>query len=94
MAPQGLAAGQGTRVSKLRTAMPACWAAPRGPGVLRGRGQARIPGPKPRCWRAQGFKMCMDLGLVDRMPRMVCAQAQNANPLYLAYQKVRADPIP
>lgn len=32
--------------------------------------------------------MCMDLGLVDRMPRMVCAQAQNANPLYLAYQKV------
>lgn len=37
----------------------------------------------------QGFKMCKDLGLVDRMPRLVCAQAQNANPLYLAYKKVR-----
>ena len=33
--------------------------------------------------------MCMDLGLVDRMPRLVCAQAQNANPLYLAYKAVR-----
>ena len=39
----------------------------------------------------QGFKMCMDLGLVDRMPRLVCAQAQNANPLYLAYKAVRTD---
>ena len=27
-----------------------------------------------------------DLGLVDRLPRLVCAQAQNANPLYLAYK--------
>ena len=26
-----------------------------------------------------------DLGLVDRLPRLVCAQAQNANPLYRAY---------
>ena len=34
----------------------------------------------------KGFKMCMDLGLVDRLPRLVCAQAQNANPLYLAYK--------
>lgn len=34
----------------------------------------------------KGFKMCKDLGLVDRMPRMVCAQAQNANPLYTAFQ--------
>ena len=35
----------------------------------------------------KGFKMCLDLGLVDRMPRLACAQAANANPLYLAYQK-------
>jgi len=34
----------------------------------------------------KGFKMCQDLGLVDRLPRLVCAQAQNANPLYLAYK--------
>ncbi len=33
--------------------------------------------------------MCKDLGLVDRLPRLVCAQAQNANPLYQAYKKVR-----
>merc|ERR1712176_283137 len=33
-----------------------------------------------------GFKMCMDLGLTDRMPRMVVAQAKNANPLYRMYQ--------
>lgn len=43
------------------------------------------------CESLQGFKMCMDLGLVDRMPRLVCAQAQNANPLYLAYKAVRTD---
>eukprot|EP00891_Asterochloris_glomerata_P004197 jgi/Astpho2/4197/fgenesh1_pm.00064_%23_7_t len=35
----------------------------------------------------KGFKMCKDMGLVDRMPRLVCAQAQNANPLYQAYKK-------
>jgi hypothetical protein len=35
----------------------------------------------------KGFKMCKDLGLIDRLPRLVCAQAHNANPLYLAYQK-------
>ena len=35
----------------------------------------------------KGFKMCRDLGLVDRMPRMVVAQAQNANPLYRCFQK-------
>ena len=34
----------------------------------------------------KGFKMCMDLGLTDRMPRMVVAQAKNANPLYRMYQ--------
>ncbi len=34
----------------------------------------------------KGFKMCKDLGLVDSMPRMVVAQAHNANPLYRAYK--------
>ena len=36
----------------------------------------------------KGFKMCMDMGLINKMPRMVCAQAHNANPLYRAYKKV------
>ena len=31
-------------------------------------------------------KMCKDLGLVDKLPRMVVAQAHNANPLYRAYK--------
>lgn len=35
----------------------------------------------------KGFKMCQDLGLVDRIPRLVVAQAANANPLYQAYKK-------
>ncbi|KAI4369717.1 hypothetical protein MLD38_018130 [Melastoma candidum] len=30
--------------------------------------------------------MCKDLELVDRIPRLVCAQAANANPLYLYYK--------
>ncbi|XP_015973823.1 threonine synthase 1, chloroplastic [Arachis duranensis] len=34
----------------------------------------------------KGFKMCKDLGLVDRIPRLVCAQAANANPLYRYYK--------
>lgn len=34
----------------------------------------------------KGFKMCKDLGLVDRLPRMVCAQAANASPLYQAFK--------
>lgn len=34
----------------------------------------------------KGFKMCEELGLVDRIPRLVCAQAQNANPLYRYYK--------
>jgi threonine synthase len=32
-----------------------------------------------------GFKMMLDLGLIKRKPRIVLAQAQNANPLYLSY---------
>eukprot|EP00879_Flechtneria_rotunda_P002900 GHRR01003117.1.p1 GENE.GHRR01003117.1~~GHRR01003117.1.p1 ORF type:complete len:407 (+),score=144.23 GHRR01003117.1:558-1778(+) len=35
----------------------------------------------------KGFKMCKELGLVDRIPRLVCAQAANANPLFQAFQK-------
>lgn len=30
----------------------------------------------------KGSHMCEELGLVDRIPRLVCAQAANANPLY------------
>jgi len=35
---------------------------------------------------ARGFTMMRDLGLIDRMPRLVCAQAHGANPLYRAYR--------
>ncbi|XVE51897.1 hypothetical protein DITRI_Ditri02bG0077700 [Diplodiscus trichospermus] len=34
----------------------------------------------------KGFSLCKELGLVDRIPRLVCAQAANANPLYLYYK--------
>ena len=34
---------------------------------------------------AKGFRMMLELGLTDRLPRLVCAQAQEANPLYRAY---------
>jgi threonine synthase len=33
-----------------------------------------------------GFKMMLQLGLIKKKPRIVLAQAQNANPLYLAYK--------
>jgi threonine synthase len=36
---------------------------------------------------AKGLDMLLELGLVSRRPRIVCAQAQAANPLYLSYQK-------
>jgi len=36
---------------------------------------------------AKGLDMLVELGLVDRRPRIVCAQAQAANPLYLAYAR-------
>jgi len=32
-----------------------------------------------------GFKMMLDLGLIKKRPRIVVAQARNANPLYLSY---------
>lgn len=34
----------------------------------------------------KGFSMCKELGLVDKIPRLVCAQAANANPLYLYFK--------
>ncbi len=33
----------------------------------------------------KGLLMMRDLGLIDRLPRIVCAQAEHANPLYRAY---------
>ncbi|XP_074589133.1 threonine synthase, chloroplastic-like [Curcuma longa] len=39
----------------------------------------------------KGFEMCRELELVDRIPRLVCAQAANANPLYLHYKSGWAD---
>jgi threonine synthase len=30
----------------------------------------------------KGFKMCMDLGLTDRMPRLVCAQVYSSPSFY------------
>lgn len=32
-----------------------------------------------------GFEMMRDLGLIDRLPRICCAQSERANPLYLSY---------
>jgi len=34
-----------------------------------------------------GFGMMRELGLIDRMPRICCAQSANANPLYMSYLK-------
>lgn len=34
----------------------------------------------------RGFDMMLELGLIDKKPRIVVAQAAHANPLYLAYQ--------
>ncbi len=34
----------------------------------------------------KGFAMMKDLGVIDRLPRIVVAQAHNANPLYRAYK--------
>ncbi|MEW5945332.1 MAG: threonine synthase [bacterium] len=35
----------------------------------------------------KGFLEMKEMGLIDRLPRIVCAQAQKANPLYLSYLK-------
>ena len=34
----------------------------------------------------RGLLMMKELGLIDRLPRIACAQAANANPFYLSYQ--------
>ena len=36
---------------------------------------------------AKGFMMMRELGLISKLPRIACAQAQRANPLYLSYLK-------
>ena len=36
---------------------------------------------------AKGIDLCFELGLIQHKPRIVCAQAEAANPLYLAYQR-------
>jgi threonine synthase len=36
---------------------------------------------------AKGIDMLLDLGLIDRKPRIACAQAEAANPLYLSYER-------
>lgn len=35
----------------------------------------------------KGFLMMRELGLIKKLPRIVCAQSKNANPLYLSYKK-------
>ncbi len=34
----------------------------------------------------KGLLMMKELGLIDRLPRILCAQAEKANPFYLSYQ--------
>jgi threonine synthase len=36
---------------------------------------------------AKGLSLAKRLGVIDRLPRLAAAQAQRANPLYLAYQR-------
>ncbi len=33
----------------------------------------------------KGFLMMRDMGIINKLPRIVCAQAERANPLYLSY---------
>ena len=39
----------------------------------------------------KGFMMMRELGLIAKLPRIACAQAQRANPLYLSYLQGFAD---
>ena len=39
---------------------------------------------------AKGFLQMQRLGLIERLPRLVCCQAQQANPLYQAFQRAQA----
>lgn len=43
----------------------------------------------------RGFLMMQELGLIDHLPRIACAQAENTNPLYRSYQSgfARYEPI-
>jgi threonine synthase len=41
-----------------------------------------------------GFAMAKELGVIDRVPRLVIAQAANANPMYLAYTQKSKDVVP
>src|SRR5215813_4529979 len=34
-----------------------------------------------------GFLLMRELGLIDRLPRLVCAQTERANPLYRSYRE-------
>lgn len=36
---------------------------------------------------AKGFEDCLELGLTDRIPRIIVAQAEKANPFYQAFQR-------
>ena len=40
---------------------------------------------------AKGFAELLELGVIARLPRLVCCQAERANPLYQAYAKARAE---
>jgi threonine synthase len=43
-----------------------------------------------------GFLLMRELGLIDRVPRLVCAQTEKANPLYVSYRAGFSDlrPVP
>jgi threonine synthase len=43
---------------------------------------------------AKGFDEAVELGLADRRPRLVCCQAERANPLYRAFVRARAEGRP
>ncbi len=42
----------------------------------------------------KGLRLAQDLGLVDRMPRLVAAQAEKANPLFRSFIRDFADLVP
>jgi len=41
-----------------------------------------------------GFSMAKELGVIDRLPRLCIAQAENANPMYLAFKAGTRDAVP
>ncbi|MBN9159509.1 MAG: threonine synthase, partial [Myxococcales bacterium] len=40
-----------------------------------------------------GFSMAKELGVIDRLPRLCIAQAENANPMYLAFKAGSRDKV-